>query len=113
MYGGCWVYEPPAFASLRVPLLLTQKGEGGSQTRPYRLPQNGETLRPATPGIPRSRHFVCSRPCCRSFGLRERGLWLWLVASRRSYCAGPCSNGHHSAVYVDVGAGHEGGFFGG
>ena len=31
------VYEPPAFASLRVPLLLTQKGEGGSQTRPYRL----------------------------------------------------------------------------
>ena len=57
------VYDPPASRfACRVPLLLTQKGEGGSQTRPYRLPQNGGTLRPATPGIPRSRHFVCSRP---------------------------------------------------
>ena len=27
--GVLGVYEPPAFASLRVPLLLTQKGEGG------------------------------------------------------------------------------------
>ena len=36
------MYEHPAFfcrsLGLRVPLLLTQKGEGGSQTRRYRPP---------------------------------------------------------------------------
>ncbi len=47
MMGVLAVYEPPASRfACRVPLLLTQKGEGG-------LP---------APGIPRSLHFVCSRP---------------------------------------------------
>ena len=55
---GCWVYEPPAFASLRVPLLLTQKGEGAGH-RPAPTAEGGN---PAVPGIPRSRYFVCSRP---------------------------------------------------
>ena len=31
----------------------------------------------------------------------------WLVATGGAYCAGPGSYGHHAAVYVDVGAGHE------
>ena len=31
----------------------------------------------------------------------------WLVATGGAYCAGPGSYGHHAAVYVYVGAGHE------
>ena len=89
---GCsWVYDPPAFASLRVPLLLTQKGEGprlspldsgfrrndvegegGSQTRPYRQPRRGALCRPAPPGIPRALASLVRAP----FVLRK-GRWAY------------------------------------
>ena len=36
-----------------------------------------------------------------------------LVAAAGAYGSGPGAYGHHAAVYVYVGAGHEGGFVGG
>ncbi len=54
----CLLREPPAFASLRVPLLLTQKEEGT--------------------GIPRSRRYACSRPFRFS-----KGPWVGFVCESR------------------------------
>lgn len=39
--------------------------------------------------------------------LSARKRRAWLVAAGGAYCAGPGTDGHHAAVYVYVGAGHE------
>ena len=74
--GWCWVYDPPAFASLRVPLLLTQKGEG---SLPLPTPAEDKPC-PATLGIPRSLASLVRAPFRFTKGAEVNG---WFRRRRR------------------------------
>ena len=72
--------EPPAFASLRVPLLLTQKGEGGLlcprigvRGRPRGGPPPGPLLKEGDLASPIETKGMCTTPCPSGFRLSRIG----------------------------------------